>query len=540
MKGDLASLLAAVEAYLAPRAKQDPHLRELLRQAAAWLSSIAGPDDPATGSGGVSADDRASRAAGEALAQVSGVAAEQGVPDQEAPRRPGERAQALVPLKIGDTLVHVPVEGSTQEIGRARLAAQPPEEPERARPADAAGGPDLAVVARRARLKAQACPVAMRRRGLRAGDAALGDVLAEMNALIARAKSLPSCFLWQFFPEHPVPADEHLRTIERCYANLALAAELALRVEGNDDLEDVQREAIQALAEAQSALRVALGSSWLTRPDQDQEDAFLWLTVKTKRDQVFIERFMRLNDPADPALADELGQRLLELAADADRITRERRNVSALVNKVRFHAKRIVDAPTDDHAPDWAKIAEAIDRLNLAGVRPTDQRVTGALAPTAGVAEPASPTPALSAALMAASVARREPASEPEQQQRRYSATVERVRAWLHGARVVVVGGEVYDHARQRLTEALELGELDWVHLREHASSAPLEAAIARPDTRLVLALVKLAGHQHIDDARRWARQHGRPLVMVPGGYNPEQVAAEIAAQVSDRLEPAR
>ncbi|MBL8991014.1 MAG: hypothetical protein JNJ48_05470 [Phycisphaerae bacterium] len=166
--------------------------------------------------------------------------------------------------------------------------------------------------------------------------------------------------------------------------------------------------------------------------------------------------------------------------------------------------------------------------------------MTTALAPAAEVAEPPSPTPALSAALMAASVARREPGAEEEPEPRRYSATVERVRAWLRGARVVLVGGAVYEHARQRLIDAFELGELEWVSIREHASSAPLESAVARPDTRLVLALVKLAGHQHIDDARRWARQHGRPLVMVPGGYNPEQVAAEIAAQVSDRLEPAR
>ncbi|MBL8991421.1 MAG: hypothetical protein JNJ48_07570, partial [Phycisphaerae bacterium] len=49
MKGDLASLLAAVEAYLAPRAKDDPRLREVLRQAAAWLNSLAGLDGPSTG-----------------------------------------------------------------------------------------------------------------------------------------------------------------------------------------------------------------------------------------------------------------------------------------------------------------------------------------------------------------------------------------------------------------------------------------------------------------------------------------------------------
>ena len=58
--------------------------------------------------------------------------------------------------------------------------------------------------------------------------------------------------------------------------------------------------ALDLLAEAQSALRVAIDR--IDGPkDQDQFRVYDWLRGVAAREQIFIRRHMRLDDPADPA-----------------------------------------------------------------------------------------------------------------------------------------------------------------------------------------------------------------------------------------------
>jgi len=53
-----------------------------------------------------------------------------------------------------------------------------------------------------------------------------------------------------------------------------------------------------------------------------------------------------------------------------------------------------------------------------------------------------------------------------------------------------------------------------------------------------VVILVKLCGHHHVDEARTWARACGKAFVMLPAGYNPEQIATQVLEQASGRLAP--
>jgi AmiR/NasT family two-component response regulator len=123
-----------------------------------------------------------------------------------------------------------------------------------------------------------------------------------------------------------------------------------------------------------------------------------------------------------------------------------------------------------------------------------------------------------------------------ESSQRRWSERVARARRLLEGRRLVVVGGEQRADASDRLTEAFGLSGVSWVELTEHGSGAAMRAPIAQPDTALVLVLVKLAGHLHVDDARRYAKAAGKPVVMLTAGYNPERVALAVLSQASAQL----
>lgn len=121
-------------------------------------------------------------------------------------------------------------------------------------------------------------------------------------------------------------------------------------------------------------------------------------------------------------------------------------------------------------------------------------------------------------------------------EEREWSGAVLAVRDLLRGKRMVIIGGEPNAEAAQRLTQAFELKEAEWVELTEHGSGAPMRAPIHRADTGVVVVIIKLTGHLHAEEAREYAAAAGKPCVMLSGGYNPERVAAEILEQASDRL----
>lgn len=466
----------------------------------------------------------------------SGVAAS--APTKPATPPAPARPAAIVPLKIGDTTVHVPVMGSTVEIGRARQSVhtEPRDADRRAIPEPTA--PDLALIARRCELKVRACPVARRRRGLQASDPALEPVLEQLNALIAEGKSLPSCFLWMFWPSEPLPPDAVVERIERNYANLAAAARLVQSVESSADLRASVPAACQLLAEAQSALRCSLRDTWLTKPDADQDDAFLWLAAKAKRDQVYIARHMRLEDPADPELHADLAERIgalqtqTRLAADSVKSRR------AAINKLRYHVKRLVDAGNGGLEEEWAAASLAADKCASTGLSPGESEIQDIARPLVGLSSPERFEPGEMLRRILDRAAELEAAADDDAHAggRTWSRDVEKARDLLRGGRIVLVGGEVYDHAQRRLMTAFDLADLSWVSIREHGSSRPLLPEIADPSTRAVLVMVKLAGHQHIDDARELCRRYSRPLVMLKAGYNPEQVARAVLEQASAAL----
>jgi hypothetical protein len=109
----------------------------------------------------------------------------------------------------------------------------------------------------------------------------------------------------------------------------------------------------------------------------------------------------------------------------------------------------------------------------------------------------------------------------------------------LRGGVVVLIGGQRRPQAATALTRALELAELRWITAGRHESLYRFEPAIARPETRLVLLAIRWSSHS-FEGVREFCNRHGKPLVRLPGGYSPNQVAEQIIRQVSSQLQPAR
>ncbi|HZW09639.1 MAG TPA: hypothetical protein VFF69_07030 [Phycisphaerales bacterium] len=442
-----------------------------------------------------------------------------------------------VPLRLGDTGAVVRVFGRPEEIERAYTSAQQQFEEDGYAPPRPI---EPRVIAQRAALKAESCRLFVQRRAAAGDESREPALIAAINRLLDRARELPECFLWVVFPGREQPGDEMLGLIADWYDALSESAALIATLDAEPSRPRAWIEAaMQTFAHASAGLRVALGQTWLTRPDVDQDDAHLWLRWRTKAAEVLVPRYMRLDDPPELASVSELRAAIASLLREAEERSHRAASAERHLKRVRYHAEQIGGGRAIDPGHDWRRIDEALRELALLGVPPSHPRVAAALK---GVQESAAPAPPEFAHASAAFAARgQEPAraepgagGEPE-----WSERVLEVRELLRGRAIVVIGGEPRQDAANRLRDAFALDRVEWVPLTEHGSGAPMRAPIMHPDTLLVLVLVKLAGHLHAGEAREYCRQAGKPLVMLQAGYNPEQVAYAVLGQASNQLRPA-
>ena len=105
----------------------------------------------------------------------------------------------------------------------------------------------------------------------------------------------------------------------------------------------------------------------------------------------------------------------------------------------------------------------------------------------------------------------------------------------LNGRSLVLIGGEKRPGACQALKAALGLRDLLWVETRAHESIAGFEPFVARSDVAAVLLAIRWSSHSY-GDVKTFCDKHGKPLVRLPGGYNVNQVAAQMMRQCSERL----
>lgn len=538
-----------VERFLDEQLENSPALRALARHLATLTLERLDELESPTQSGAPPSQATTEEREPEAEAQS---------PPEEPESRPGPTA--VVPLRIGDASIQVPVTGETHAISAAMESARTAprasfdEVDYLERTADARAI-DLQQVAARCRLKAEACLHQIVRQSQERDTAEEFESRQRMNDLIATAKSMRDCFLWMFFRKGTPSTDEELDLIARCYTAMAEAADLCHAIEPINEWHDEEevREALQLLATISSGLRVALSATWLTQPDIDQDEVHQWLKLVTAEHRYHVKRHMQLGDPADPA--DDVSaarERAKELLGALENQRKNRDKADRLLKRALYHAQRVRDAatsPYEEEPPlhDCKKINDAVEQLRALDAPDLDRMVRqiAAVAPPEYFPDAVQPDPMLRSAAESlaqpqnGSKDRSRRARETAKSERVWSEDVLRVRELLGGGQVVVVGGEPRRDAIERITDAFALDAVVWPDLTEHGSAEPMRAPISNPDTRLVIVLIKLTGHEHAERARDFARQANVPFVLMPAGYNPEQIAAEVMRQASAQLRSA-
>ncbi len=550
--GETEALVRALEAALGPHLRESLPLRRLAKAAGEWLAAQAERAEGAAatdgGVGGTGADDSgvAPAAQSAAASGASGTPAVEPAPLINGPQVVTPRPTRDVPLRLGGADTSVKVFGRPEEVARVHEMVEA-EEAETARTAEAEVpvAIDLGLIAERCGLKAVACRSFIRRRSTAAMSPEEDRCIEEMHGLIDTAKSMRECLLWMFFREYRHPDDDAMERIARWYDAHAAAARLMKGLDASPRLRrrDLER-AMQLFAHANSGLRRVLEATWLTRPDVDQQEGHLWLRWETKVRSVLVERYMRMDDPAEPDSVEELAEKLEAFAHEIEDREKREASIEQSLRRVRYHAESLADGGSFDPGHDWERVESSLAELERAGVLPTDARVTTAIEELAEVEVDSDVPGARSGAALAAlrelvEQAEAEERDEPSAK-RQWSERVLEVRRLLTGRRVVVVGGEERHEAVERFVDAFGLAGVDWVTLTEHGSSAAIRAPIEREDTALVLILIKLTGHLHADEAKRYAKAAGKPFVLLKAGYNPERVALAVCNQASEQLADVR
>ena len=400
---------------------------------------------------------------------------------------------------------------------------------------------DLPLIEARCRLKAEGARwAAERHRRMTEGVDFRTDIEPRDREIIEQEKSLQGCFLWMnHASKAPSPTDLTLwEDVAGCFDALGAGISLVRTLFGDPDHDrGLFERSLDLLAESQSALRVAI-ENIDANPDTDQEAIFGWLRITAAQQQIFIERFMRIADRGDPQGWADLSDRIEKVDLELQQVRQREKQRQAWINRLRYHTSRIRSAGGGEH--DWRRVAETVAEMITDGVPPSNIQIRELLLPIidslpeeVGVPEGfqlvlreidrflATCTPSASEAFPA------------------ISSEVKQVARLLHGKSALLIGGDQRPYAKETLRNALNLRELTWITTREHESLDIFEPYVARSDVALVLLAIRWSSHSY-GEVRQFCQRYGKPLVRLPGGYGPNQVAFQVLRQCGDRLRGSR
>ena len=399
---------------------------------------------------------------------------------------------------------------------------------------------ELPLVEQRCRIKAEGARWAARRRQLlRDGADYATEIEPNDQNLIGRAKELPDCFLWMCHRDGPSPEDLMLfEDLAGSFETMANGIGLLQALLQNAEDPEAFAQAIDLAAEAQSSVRAAILA--MDGPtDGDQQKVFSWLRSAAAERQILIRRFMRRDDPANPTEWANLRDRLQQLEERLQRYKNRDRRHKSLFNKIRYHLKRIADNTNPEERDyDWGKVIESADQLVTEGLPPSNIELRDILLPALDDIPDEIDLPKnvnlvlreIDRFVSTKPVVKPDPATTAASSQE-----VRRVRDLLKGRAVVMIGGDRRPFSADALSESFGLKELIWIETREHQTHTVFEPQVARPDVVLVLLAIRWSSHS-FGEVKEYCDKYGKPLVHLPAGYNPNQVAFHILNQVGEKL----
>jgi hypothetical protein len=391
----------------------------------------------------------------------------------------------------------------------------------------------LQIIGDRCRVKGDAAKLVAKR----LADPFDWDANAEAE-IVRRAQALPDCHLWMLTRDPVVTAPMAWEDLAGAYT-IASEAALMLRDWEQSPPPLAIRHASRVLglaAEAQSVLLYAVADVRDVKVDFDQVQIFAHVRSTARDRQVFIPKFLKREDRADPASWPDVSKRMAEVWSQFKAFGERDKQRAKSLNSLRFKLGRLRDKP-EEAMGDWPRVLELIEELVVNGLPPSNAELREMLLPVfEDIPDDPPPTPNLE--LVLKEIDRyldTRPEADPPARAPRPSAEVAAAAELLRGREIVLIGGQNRPNHKAALMKAFGLTDVRWIVTPEHTSFTVFEPDVAAPEVALVLLAIRWSSHDY-DSVRTYCEQYGKPLVRLPGGYNANQVAHHIMSQAGDRL----
>jgi hypothetical protein len=295
------------------------------------------------------------------------------------------------------------------------------------------------------------------------------------------------------------------------------------------------------MAETQSALRTAVEQVG-PEVDSDQDRAFNWLRRTAHERRFFIPRYMRDVDRASPSEHAELHARITAFVEQAEGLRDRRRQRKRAWSTLRHCAGQLQVPEQTSDAYLWGKVVAAVDELVSGGEPSSSREIRDLLLPVIDdMPELPDELPATMLRVLRdldAYLATRASAQSPAKPGVETSREILEAAELLRGKTVVMIGGERRREHEEALRDAFQLSSLVWLNTREHESISRFAPAVSRPEVAVVLLAIRWSSHS-FGEVKHFCDSFGKLLVRLPAGYHPNQVAAQILGQISERLSAA-
>ncbi|MCD0459572.1 hypothetical protein [Roseiconus lacunae] len=338
-------------------------------------------------------------------------------------------------------------------------------------------------------------------------------------------------------PSSPIPDDpKEYDTLAGCFETMAASLDLVAVVESTDEIRgSYLRKALELLAEAQSMLRSLV--LHLDGPlDSEQNAAFHWLLRRAADANIFIDRHMKKEDPADPSRWHDLLGRVHDEDQRVRSVVEASRKRRKLFSKLDFKLKQLSE--TDQVQNQLVSVDSTINELIESGVPPSNVELRDMILPHRKV------------------ISRLDNKSKNLElilrESRRYSdrkakliklpaatspsSEVMDAAKLLKGKSIALIGGDCRNATKQSIEDTFELKELIWVETKHGQSYQSFRSIVEQPGVAVVLLAIRWASHS-FSEVNRFCKENNTPLVRLPAGYSPSQIAAQVIAQCSETLD---
>lgn len=430
---------------------------------------------------------------------------------------------------------------------------------------------DLNLISERARLKAEGVRWAWtRERRIHAGADFRREIQPNDQSLVHRAKTLANCYMWMNDPFGPRLTDQHqMETLAGCFDTLAESVALVKEVMPDRHKQpDLVKQALTYMAQSQSALRMVVRQIY-DRDDQDQMEAYQWLRRITQVERIYLSRYMRLDDPADPNDWIMIHEAVTRIEQQLDESRRTNAEIKKLIRKLAYETSQIAHLPADLANPKWLTVFEVVDEMAQIGISPSHPDMINPLLHIAGSMPAGLEVPEGARKVWAyveAALEDRKLSAEADDVDtsverpipettglrsvtQRLSPTVRpapsmapaemditsQIQERIKGRTIVLVSGEAREPARKALQTTLGLKDLVWFTLHGPDDIANLRQHIAAPDVLLVLVAPKAAERAR-EELVAACEQEDKPLVRLSIGYAPSAVTSAIVNQAGDKI----